>query len=278
MGYVRGPWALAAAALLVARAAEAQPPERAPAQPTNGELARELVNPVSQLTSIPVQYDSEFGIGPAELVRGTVSLRPTLAFPLTPHINLVSRTILPLESRPDVAQGGGTAFGPGDASESLFIVPPPAGGIIWGLGPTFSLPTASPGALGTGQLGLGPTAAVLVQPGPWTLGVLAVQVWSLTRPPTLPVVDRVAVTYLGSLRFPGGWYVRTSPLITVDWNAPSVRNALTIPLGGGAGKVFHVGRVPFSVSVEAYWNAVRPDTPSAASGSAEMQVALLFPK
>ncbi len=56
---------------------------------------------------------------------------------------------------------------------------PGPGGLIWGVGPVFYLPTATDTYLGTSQFGLGPTAVGLVQKGPWTVGVLANQVWSV---------------------------------------------------------------------------------------------------
>ena len=49
-----------------------------------------------------------------------------------------------------------------------------------------------------------------------------------------------------------------------------------IGVGGGGGKVLHVGDVPVNVSVGAYWNVLRPDTIAAPSGSVQVQVAVLF--
>jgi hypothetical protein len=276
MACVPSACAVAAAAFLVARTVEAQPPEQAPAQPSDTELARQVENPVSQLSAIPVQYQSEFGIGPTNLARTTVSIRPTIALPVSPDMSLVSRTTVPLVSEPDVARGAGTTTGLGDVSELLYVVPPPVSNVIWGVGPGVSLPTASAPELGAGQLAAGPTAAVLIQPTPVTLGVLAVQMWSVAGPPDRPYTSQLSVIGLADYRFPRGWYVQTQPNITANWRAGSLRNMWTVPLGGGVGKVLHIGDVHFNVSVAAYWNVVRPDTLAAPSGSAELQVALLL--
>jgi hypothetical protein len=278
MACVPSACAFAAAAFLVARAAAAQPPEQAPAQPSDTELARQIENPVSKLTSIPVRYQDDFGIGPAGLARNTVSFRPTIALPVASEMFLVSRTTVPLVSQPDVARGTGTTSGLGDVAESLFFVPPPASGVILGVGPTVLLPTASPSELGSGQAAAGPTAAVVVQPRGLTLGVLAAQLWSVARTADRPYMSRLSVMYVVGFHFPGGWYVKTAPVISANWSADSPRNTWTIPVGGGVGKVLHLGEVPLNVSVAAYWNAIRPDTVTAPSGNAQVQVALLLPK
>ena len=43
----------------------------------------------------------------------------------------------------------------------------------------FRLPTATDDLLGDGRWGAGPTAVVLKQSGPWTIGALANHVWSV---------------------------------------------------------------------------------------------------
>jgi hypothetical protein len=278
MACAPGAYAFATVALLVTRAAEAQPPEHAPPPPDESQLAHEVENPVSKLNSVPIRYQSDFGIGPKDLSRNTLSIRPTIALPVTPDLSIVSRTTVPLVSQPDVGRGMGYTSGLGDVTESLFFVPPPASGVIWGLGPSVLLPTASASELGSGQLGVGPTAAVLLQPKPLTLGVLAAQMWSIPGLSNRPEINRLSIMYVGAFHLPGGWYIKTAPIISANWNAGTLRQMWTIPVGGGAGKVLYVGDVPVSVSLAAYWNAVHPDTIAAPSGSAQVQVALLLPR
>ena len=71
--------------------------------------------------------------------------------------------------------------GLGDATQSFFLSPkkPGPGGIIWGVGPVFLYPTATQDLLGGGKWGMGPTFVLLEQTGPWTIGVLANQIWSV---------------------------------------------------------------------------------------------------
>ena len=57
---------------------------------------------------------------------------------------------------------------------------------MWGAGPAFLLPTATQRATGTGKWSVGAATAVgLLQPGKWTIGVLASNLWSVVPVPTI---------------------------------------------------------------------------------------------
>ncbi len=103
-----------------------------------------------------------------------------IPFSLTEDWNLVSRTIMPVLWQNDVAPGVKDRSGLGDTTQSLFFSPkaPTSGGLTWGAGPVFLLPTATDDLLGGDKWGAGPTAVALTQRGPWTVGVLANHIWS----------------------------------------------------------------------------------------------------
>jgi len=44
---------------------------------------------------------------------------------------------------------------------------------------------------------------------------------------------------------PDGFYLTSSPIWTVDWKANSGQQ-WTVPLGGGVGKIFHLGKLAIS--------------------------------
>ena len=48
-----------------------------------GELAKKLQNPVANLISVPLQSNWDFGIGPADALRYTLSVQPILPLTLT---------------------------------------------------------------------------------------------------------------------------------------------------------------------------------------------------
>ena len=49
-----------------------------------------------------------------------------------------------------------------------------------------------------------------------------------------------------------------------------------IPVGGGVGKIFRVGKLPVNAKVSYYHNAETPDL--GADGSVQIQVQFMFPK
>ena len=75
--------------------------------------------------------------------------------------------------------------------------------------------------------------------------------------------------------FPGGVYLTSVPIINVNWNADSGQK-WTVPLGGGVGQIFHLGKLPVNTQLAAYYNVVRPD--DGANWQIRFQVQFLFPK
>lgn len=72
-----------------------------------------------------------------------------------------------------------------------------------------------------------------------------------------------------------GWYLTSAPIITADWEAAG-RNKWTVPVGGGFGEVFRIGKLPFNANFRYYANVVRPDP--GADWTLRLQIALLLPK
>jgi hypothetical protein len=110
----------------------------------------------------------------------TPNIQPIIPISLNDDWNLISRTILPVAYRDYLPPPDGDTFGLGDITQSLFFSPKAstAGGLIWGVGPVFLVPTATDDFLGTGKWGAGPTGVALVQKGEWTVGALANHIWS----------------------------------------------------------------------------------------------------
>jgi hypothetical protein len=72
-----------------------------------------------------------------------------------------------------------------------------------------------------------------------------------------------------------GWFLSSSPVMTVNWEADG-GNKLTLPVGGGIGKTFHLGKQPMQWTLKSYYNVVRPD--NASNWQVAFQVSWLFPK
>src|SRR5439155_27087830 len=121
----------------------------------------------------------------------------------------------------------------------------------------------------------GPSVVALVQPGPWTLGVLVNNAWSVAGPSDRSRVNQMTLQYFVNYNLKKGLYLSFSPIITANWKASS-GNVWTVPVGGGIGRILRLGAQPVNISAQFYGNAARPS--SGSPWGMRLQVAFLFPK
>jgi hypothetical protein len=235
------------------------------------KLAKAAQNPVADMMSFPFQDNIGLGYGPGNQgTQNVLNFQPVIPLHVTEDWNVITRTILPIVSQPSFTGGAGTT-GLGDLTITAFLSPAKAEGIIWGAGPVASFPTAtSPFTGSQSTWGLGPSVVVLAMPGPWVLGALVNQIWSVAG----ASASQMLIQYFVNYNFAGGWYLTTSPILTADWNAASGQQWV-VPVGAGGGKIFRIGRLPFNGNVSAYYNAVRPDI--GPEWTLRVQLALLLP-
>jgi hypothetical protein len=163
---------------LSAQAAEPQEPNKEADK--DADLVKQSQNPVADLISVPFQYNFNFSAGPKHNHQILLlNIQPVIPIHVTENWNLITRTIAPVINLPSLAPGIGSATGLGDINPTFFLSPAKPGELIWGLGPTFTLPTATDKLLGNGKFSLGPAAVVLTKQGPWVLGALMNNQWSV---------------------------------------------------------------------------------------------------
>jgi hypothetical protein len=238
------------------------------------ELAKQTQNPVSDLISVPFQNNFNFGAGSNDKMIYVLNIQPVVPFHLTDNWNLITRTIMPVINQPSLFPGMDSATGLGDINPTFFLSPRKPGSVIWGVGPTFTLPTASDPLLGSGKWSMGPAGVILTMQGPWVLGALLNNQWSVGGWGDNNVNAGLLQPFI-NYNFPGGWYLSSAPIITVNWKADRGER-WTVPLGGGGGKLFKIGKLPVNVNVQAFGNVERPRY--APDWSLRFQVQLLLPK
>jgi len=237
------------------------------------DLARASQNPIASLISVPFQNNTNFGVGEFDRTSNILNVQPVIPVPLSDGLTLVNRTIIPIAYQPELAAGLDSAFGLGDINYTGFFVPNTPGNFTWGVGPSIVLPTATDTVLGTGQWSIGPAAVGLVSQGPIVAGALVSQLWSFAGDRDRADISLLTIQPFFNYNFAGGWYATTSPIITANWQADS--DQWTVPLGGGGGRVFNIGSQPVNASLQAYWNAIKPE--GAADWTVRAQLTLLFP-
>ncbi|RUM95783.1 transporter [Pseudaminobacter arsenicus] len=237
------------------------------------ELSKQLSNPVASLISVPFQSNLDFGAGAdGDGFAYTLNTQPVVPFSLNDDWNLISRTILPIGFRDYFP--GDNVFGLGDVTQSLFFSPkaPGPGGLIWGVGPVFLLPTATDDFLGTGKFGAGPTGLALVQEKAWTIGVLANHIWSVAGEGDRPDVDQTFLQPFLSYALGGGRSVSLNAESTYDWE----REQWTVPLNMTFSQVTQVGAKPVSFQVGVRYYAEAPE--DGPQWGLRAGITLLFPE
>ena len=70
------------------------------------DLAKASQNPIANLISLPIQNNTNFGIGPDDETQNILNIQPVWPFSINENWNLITRTILPVVSQPGVLTGG----------------------------------------------------------------------------------------------------------------------------------------------------------------------------
>ena len=269
-------WSLTIATMVAVASALAASPTCAELSAT--ELAKLAQNPVGNLISVPFQENANLNYGPLKKTQNIVNIQPVIPIEVSPEWNIITRTIVPVVSQPALFEGDSRTNGIGPTDFSAFLSPAePKGGVIWGAGPIVQIPTTSSSKLGSYRWGLGPTFVMLhLDKGdPWVYGFLVNNVWAVSNGAGGSYNSFLVQPFL-NYNFEGtGTYLTSAPSVTANWKANS-SNQWTVPLGGGIGHIFHLGRLPVNAHIVAYYNVVKPDF--GPSWQIQAQVQFMFPK
>ena len=240
------------------------------AQQSADELAQKAANPIADLMSIPFQNNTDFGLGEFDRTRNVLNMQPVV--PLAGG-RLITRTIIPFVWLPNTAADTGSfSSGLSDVVFTAFYVPS-SGALMWGVGPVVEFPTGG-ASRGSEKWSIGPSIVVLKQSGPWTLGLLANNVWSIAGDADRESVSRGLLQYFIVRQLGNGWYVNSAPINTANWKAESGQKFL-VPLGAGGGKLVFLGKLPVNMQSQVYYNVVKPDI--GPDWQLRVQVQLLLP-
>jgi hypothetical protein len=242
----------------------------------DAEIAKQLANPVASLVSVPVQANYDDGFGPLDegsLLR--INVQPVIPITLNEDWNLISRTILPIVDQDNIPAAGLSETGLGDTVQSFFFSPnaPTASGWIWGAGPVLLLPTATDEILGAEKWGIGPTAVMLRQNGPWTVGALANHIESFAGESRR---DDISATFLQ----PFLTYI-TPQQTTFAFNTESTydweNRQWSVPLNFTVSQLLRAGDQLFQLGGGIRYWASTPDGGPEGWGF-RLQITLLYPK
>lgn len=240
------------------------------------EIAKKLANPLSNMISVPLQYNYDRNLG----IDGTgtsqiINIQPVIPFSLNEEWNLITRTIIPLADSNGIIPGKHVS-GLGDIQASQFFSPKKAteNGWIWGVGLIELLPSATNEVLGRKQWGLGPTAAVLHQHGPVTVGLLTNHIWSISGDDDHSDISSTYIQPFFSYIF-----VKTKTTVgisvesTYDW----IDDQWSVPVIFTVSQLLKSKNQLYQISLGARYWAVSADD-GAEGWGLRAQLTLLFPK
>ena len=238
------------------------------------ELAKLAQNPVGNLISVPFQNNTNFNVGSQDRTQNILNIQPVIPIHVSTEWNIITRTILPVISQP--APSDDRTNGIGDTVFTAYLSPANPGKWIWGAGPVVQIPTNSDEYLGNKNWGIGPSVVVLhLDKGdPWVYGALANNIWSVSDNNQGGSYNNGLIQPFVNYNF-SSFYLTSSPIATVNWKADSGQQ-WTVPLGGGIGKIIHIGKLPVNVQLAAYYNVVTPD--DGPDWQLRAQVQFMFPK
>ena len=246
-----------------------------------GDLRSAVQNPISSLISLPFKFTFDYGASNGQA--SFLNIQPV--GPITVgNWNLVNRLIVPLIDSPGEVAGlpeipnpiqGNGATGLGDINYSLFFSPVKYDKVIWGIGPSITIPSATDDELGSEKWSAGPTGVVLFQPKWGTFGMLGRHLGSFAGDSDRKDINQSLFEPFLNYNLPNGWYLLTDLIITANWDLDS-SDIWTVPLGGGFGKLFKIGEQAINARTEAYYNVEKPD--NAPDWQWGFQIQFLFPK
>jgi hypothetical protein len=239
--------------------------------PSAEDLAKLKQNPLSGLREIIFQAEVSPNVPGSGKTFGSYSIQPVWPFSLSKDWKVITYTILPVLQVP--VPGENTKVGLGDTLINLYVAPKKPGAIVWGVGPAILLPTRTDPALGPDTLSLGPAAVLYYAKGQASAGVVLQNIWSLGGS-GINDVNLFGAQYFLTYNLPKGWFLFSNATISANWLADE-DDRWTVPVGGGVGKVFNIGKQSMSLSAQAFYNVVAPRTGADTTGI--VQFSLLFP-
>ena len=250
----------------------AQDEDKLSSEAEEAALAKATQNPLAAMYSLPFQNNTTFGVGSESKTQNVLNIQPVIPISLSEKVNLINRVIIPVITQPYGSDGVNSSTGIGDISYTAWLSPTKASNITFGIGPVFQIPTAS-GAdeFGTREFGIGPSVVALTTINQWVAGVVINNVWTFGDAKE----NKFLFQYFVNYNLPKAFYIVSAPILTANWNAESGEQWI-VPFGGGAGKVFKIGKQPININAQTYYNAVRPD--GWGDWQFRLQVQLLFPK
>ena len=244
-------------------------------KPTNDEIAKELANPNTALTSLKFQFQYFSFDGDLPRADGQdmfkIFLQPVLPFPLESGKTVWVRPGIPIVFDQQIFDEGsgriGTADGLGDMTLDIQYGEILENGFLWSVGFSSLFPTASKDELGSEQWALGPGFQLGLVNEKSIYAVFVNHMWDIAgdgkSSPELPYLRQadesgISLTTIQpfGIFLPGeGWSLGSAPIMTYNHESEE----WMIPVNLTVGKTVTINGRPWDFSVDLNYYVERPD-------------------
>lgn len=217
------------------------------------EMSKKRQDPVSGLRSIFLQ---EVLLPVGEGTASSFSIQPVWPFKLGKNLKLITYTIIPIQSVPPITVGDTKQSGMGNILFNGYFSPiQKRSKLSWGIGPALLIPTRTNAALGSDRVSIGPTGLLYYAGEKITGGAVVQNYWSLGGEGANKV-NSFSLQYVAYYNLPNGWFIESNATIIANWLSDS--DKWLVPLGGGPGKTFKLGKLYYCGAAQLFYNAATP--------------------
>ncbi len=218
------------------------------------EMAKKRQDPVAGLKSIFLQ-DVILPINEGNA--NSFSIQPVFPIRIAKNLKLITYTIIPFQSVPPLSADGSREGGMGNILfNGYFSSVEKKGKTSWGVGPAVQLPTRTNAALGSNRVSMGPSALLYYGGDKFAGGVVAQNFWSLGGEGANKV-NLFSLQYIAYYNFTKGWFLLSNATLESNWLAESGQQWY-VPVGGGPGKTFQMGKLFYCATAQLFYGAARP--------------------
>ena len=214
------------------------------------EIAKDLANPNTPLTSLRFKTQFRGFTGSLENANNQnstlVQLQPTLPFPLKNGNKIWVRPAIPYYTKQPYYNESGfaTENGLGDIVIDFQYGGTTKKGMLWSVGATTTMPTATKNVLGINQWALGPGVQLAhLSKKAVAGGFVTYQFGFASNDKSLSIISfQMFAVFLPT----GGWNIGSAPIINYDER----NKTWSVPINFVVGRTIKLGERPWKISVE----------------------------
>jgi len=240
------------------------------------ETGAKLSNPVSDVWALFTEFDLNFNNGNAnqgdDKIGGLMNFQPILPIPIygkdENRWQILIRPAVPIEfaaPRPDGINNTNYDAGLADILFPMLVTPSnkiTGSNLIFGVGPTLTLPTSTKVQLGRRQWQMGPAAVVGWKTKDYVVAVFPQYFFGVggrgDQGSAIENASNMNLLYIVNIMLPDAWQIGMNPVITYDHKA-SRGNKWNVPIGLYAGKMTKVGKMPVKILFSFEYSVVSQD-------------------